>query len=130
MIWIVAVYNNGVRERTLCKFRFKQLSSFFTTFLQVCHGDIKLENLLITSWHWLLLADFASYKPTYLPDDNPADFSYFFDTSRRRTCYLAPERFVKSTTGSSEMMSHNMFVDEGGVEKGELTPTMDIFSAG
>ncbi|KAI5713526.1 hypothetical protein M8J76_000865 [Diaphorina citri] len=96
----------------------------------VCHGDIKLENLLITSWHWLLLADFASYKPTYLPDDNPADFSYFFDTSRRRTCYLAPERFVKSTTGSSEMMSHNMFVDEGGVEKGELTPTMDIFSAG
>ena len=50
----------------------------------VCHGDIKLENIMITSWNWVLLTDFASFKPTYLPEDNPADFSYFFDTSRRR----------------------------------------------
>ncbi|KAI0213060.1 Phosphoinositide 3-kinase regulatory subunit 4 [Lamellibrachia satsuma] len=61
--------------------------------LQVCHGDIKSENVMITSWNWLLLTDFASFKPSYLPQDNPADFSYFFDTSRRRTCCLAPERF-------------------------------------
>lgn len=79
---------------------------------KICHGDIKLENIfsiinllkinllkisiiLITSWNWVLLSDFASFKPTYLPEDNPADFSYFFDTSRRRTCYIAPacERF-------------------------------------
>jgi phosphoinositide-3-kinase regulatory subunit 4 len=60
--------------------------------LQICHGDIKLENMLVTSWVWLLLTDFASYKPALLPEDNPADFSYFFDTSRRRTCYVAPER--------------------------------------
>jgi len=58
----------------------------------VCHGDIKLENILITSWNWVLLADFASFKPTYLPEDNPGDYSYFFDASRRRTCYIAPER--------------------------------------
>lgn len=37
----------------------------------VCHGDIKCENVMVTSWNWLLLADFASYKPTYLPADNP-----------------------------------------------------------
>ena len=37
----------------------------------VCHGDIKCENVLVTSWNWLYLADFASYKPTYLPVDNP-----------------------------------------------------------
>lgn len=61
---------------------------------QVCHGDIKLENILITSWNWVLLADFASFKPTYLPEDNPGDYSYFFDASRRRTCYIAPERFA------------------------------------
>jgi serine/threonine protein kinase len=61
---------------------------------KVCHGDIKLENILITSWNWVLLADFASFKPTYLPEDNPGDYSYFFDASRRRTCYIAPERFV------------------------------------
>ena len=35
----------------------------------------------------------TTFKPTALPEDNPADFSYFFDTSRRRTCYIAPERF-------------------------------------
>lgn len=59
---------------------------------RICHGDIKLENILITSWNWVLLSDFASFKPTYLPVNNPADFTYFFDTSRRRACYIAPER--------------------------------------
>lgn len=37
----------------------------------VCHGDLKCENVLVTSWDWLFLADFASHKPTYLPADNP-----------------------------------------------------------
>ena len=48
----------------------------------VCHGDIKMENVMISSWNWVILTDFASFKPTYLPEDNPAEFSYFFDTSR------------------------------------------------
>ncbi|EEB17192.1 Phosphoinositide 3-kinase regulatory subunit, putative [Pediculus humanus corporis] len=89
----------------------------------VCHGDIKLENLMVTSWNWILLTDFASYKPSYLPEDNPADYSYFFDTSRRRTCYIAPERFNNKLSKGSTLF------DEGLV-KGELTPAMDIFSAG
>ena len=70
----------------------------------VFHGDIKTENLLVTSWNWLYLTDFsASFKPTKLPEDNPADFSFYFDTSGRRTCYLAPERFTAdgSTDGGS-----------------------------
>ncbi|RRT38685.1 hypothetical protein B296_00050752 [Ensete ventricosum] len=58
----------------------------------VCHGDIKCENVLVTSWNWLYLADFASFKPTYIPDDDPSDFSFFFDTGGRRRCYLAPEK--------------------------------------
>jgi serine/threonine protein kinase len=41
----------------------------------VCHGDIKCENVMVTSWNWLLLTDFASYKPTYLPADNPVSWS-------------------------------------------------------
>ncbi|QCD92013.1 phosphoinositide-3-kinase [Vigna unguiculata] len=57
----------------------------------VCHGDIKCENVLITSSNWLYLADFASFKPTYIPYDDPSDFSFFFDTGGRRLCYLAPE---------------------------------------
>ena len=42
---------------------------------------------------WLLLTDFSPFKPFSLPADNPADFSFFYDTSGQRRCYLAPERF-------------------------------------
>ncbi|KAF2871751.1 hypothetical protein BDV95DRAFT_493448 [Massariosphaeria phaeospora] len=81
------------------------------------HGDIKTENVLVTSWNWLYLADFSSaYKPAYLPEDNPADFSFYFDMSGRRTCYLAPERFLAA----------------GAQPEGDQTVTwaMDIFSVG
>ena len=83
----------------------------------VYHGDIKTENTLVTSWNWLYLSDFSSsFKPTYLPEDNPADFSFFFDTSARRTCYLAPERFL----------AHGQQA-EG---KDKINWAMDIFSVG
>jgi phosphoinositide-3-kinase regulatory subunit 4 len=83
----------------------------------IFHGDIKTENILVTSWNWLYLADFSSsYKPAHLPEDNPADFSFYFDLSGRRTCYLAPERFLAS--GQQP---------EG---EGEVNWAMDIFSVG
>ncbi|KAF3767769.1 hypothetical protein M406DRAFT_61566 [Cryphonectria parasitica EP155] len=83
----------------------------------IYHGDIKAENTLVTSWNWLYLSDFSSsFKPVTLPDDNPTDFSYFFDTSSRRTCYIAPERFV----APGEDADRNT----------QLTWAMDIFSAG
>lgn len=103
----------------------------------VCHGDIKTENVMVSSWNWVLLTDFASFKPTYLPEDNPADFNYFFDTSRRRTCYIAPERFVDGTTFSSELESikdpSTPLVDltnNNQRTRGDLKRSMDIFSAG
>jgi serine/threonine protein kinase len=43
----------------------------------VCHGDLKAENVLVTSWHWAYLADFASYKPVQLPADNPVGAACF-----------------------------------------------------
>jgi phosphoinositide-3-kinase regulatory subunit 4 len=91
----------------------------------VCHGDIKLENITVTSWNWVLLVDFASFKPTFVPEDNPADYSYFFDTSRRRTCYIAPERFSKTTSSENSAL-----ITETSCDSGELTPAMDIFSTG
>ncbi|CAF89108.1 unnamed protein product, partial [Tetraodon nigroviridis] len=99
----------------------------------VRHGDIKTENVMVTSWNWVLLTDFASFKPTYLPEDNPADFNYFFDTSRRRTCYIAPERFVDGSMFASESDQSTPLVDLSSSNqrsRGELRQAMDIFSAG
>jgi len=106
--------------------------------LGVCHGDIKLENIMISSWSWLMLTDFASFKPTFLPEDNPADFSYFFDTSRRRTCYIAPERFVSRGAVVESITSSGSSHIEEGVDKVEqkegggedMLPAMDMFSVG
>lgn len=99
--------------------------------VKVCHGDVKSENIMITGWNWLLLTDFASFKPTYLPEDNPSDFSYFFDTSRRRTCYIAPERFVESGRRNPETEGiGNLDLNDSEVKSGDLSPAMDIFSAG
>lgn len=85
--------------------------------MNIHHGDIKTENILVTSWNWLYLTDFSSaYKPAHLPEDNPADFSFYFDLSGRRTCYLAPERFLAS--GQQP---------EG---EGNVNWAMDIFSVG
>ncbi|KAE8348477.1 hypothetical protein BDV28DRAFT_143381 [Aspergillus coremiiformis] len=84
--------------------------------LDVFHGDIKTENVLVTSWNWLYLSDFSSsFKLTFLPEDNPADFHFYFDTSGRRTCYLAPERFLEA--GEKR-------------ESEQVNWAMDIFSAG
>lgn len=113
----------------------------------ICSNNelFQLENILITSWNWILLSDFASFKPTYLPEDNPADYTYFFDTSRRRTCYVAPERFVKSYSeansakagmliGSSSLLSASIMdtvpPNDSSQSSGNLLPEMDIFSAG
>lgn len=84
----------------------------------VCHGDIKCENVLVTSWNWLYLADFASFKPTYIPYDDPSDFSFFFDTGGRRRCYVAPERFYEHG-GETQV-----------AQDANLKPSMDIFSVG
>jgi phosphoinositide-3-kinase regulatory subunit 4 len=63
----------------------------------VRHGDIKSENVLMTSWGWLLLTDFATFKPTFLREDDPADFSFFFESGgSRHCCCIAPERFVRT----------------------------------
>jgi phosphoinositide-3-kinase, regulatory subunit 4 len=84
----------------------------------IYHGDIKTENVMITSWNWAYITDFANFKPIVLPDDNPTKFSLFFDASSRRSCYVAPERF-KST--EDKLFLESMI---------KLTSQMDIFSLG
>ena len=95
--------------------------------LQISHGDIKSENVLVTSWNWVYLSDLASaFKPTYLPEDDPSDFSYFFDTSGRRTCYVAPERFYTSDSEISRKKAGLEF----GRSLGRVTEAMDVFGLG
>ena len=68
--------------------------------LSVYHGDIKPENILCTTWYWVVLTDFAVFKPVTIPDDDPSDFQYYFDTMSRSRCYLAPERFIISNNNT------------------------------
>ncbi|PLW30797.1 hypothetical protein PCASD_13376 [Puccinia coronata f. sp. avenae] len=85
----------------------------------VTHGDLKSENVIVTSWNWVYITDFSpTFKPTYLPQDDPADFSYYFDTSSRRSCYLAPERFYSAKA------------DIGVTSKAKVSESMDVFGLG
>lgn len=96
--------------------------------LQVHHGDLKLENFLCTLWGWVIITDFATYtKPTFLPADNPNQFSFYFDTSNRRLGYVAPERFY-----DKDHPAPPLNIDDKGDYIGHdaLTDAMDLFSLG
>jgi serine/threonine protein kinase len=68
-----------------------------------CHGDIKPENFMVTSWSWVFLTDFASFKPAFLPaENNVSVFFYFFEPVKNRSrCCIAPERFVSGDAATS-----------------------------
>ena len=89
----------------------------------VVHGDVKPENFLITNSDFVVLTDFAPFKPTLIANDDPTDFQYFFDSSSRHSCYVAPERFVASAEIAKSQQDQNY-------KKRELLPAMDVFSLG
>ncbi|CCO36045.1 phosphoinositide-3-kinase, regulatory subunit 4,p150 [Rhizoctonia solani AG-1 IB] len=91
------------------------------------HGDIKSENVLVTSYNWIYITDFASSKPTYLPEDDPSDFALFFDSSGRRTCYIAPERFYAA---GSEISIEKAERERQIQRDFDVTEAMDVFSMG
>lgn len=62
--------------------------------------------------------------------DNPADFSYFFDTSRRRCCNVAPERFVSGCGAQSEVFPSGPIGLSPGQGGSTLKPAHDLFSLG
>ncbi|KAJ1950895.1 Serine/threonine-protein kinase [Linderina macrospora] len=93
----------------------------------VVHGDVKSENVVVTSWNLAYLADFAPFKPTYLPADDPAEFNFYFDTAARQCCCVAPERFYDARSEITKLLA-NPSEDALGVLA--LQPAMDVFSAG
>ena len=63
-----------------------------------CHGDIKIENVLLTSAESVFLTDMAPYKPAYIQEDDVGSITDYFGTnSAGKSCYLAPERLVEKT---------------------------------
>lgn len=107
----------------------------------IVHGDLKCENVLVTTSLCVYITDLASsFKPDYLPLDDPTDFSLFFDTSGRRTCYIAPERFYESLSnfsGKPEQKSQDTPLEQRHLEElgifrpnGKVTEKMDVFSLG
>ena len=89
-----------------------------------CHGDIKPENILVTSkfsvfFSDISVCDISVCKPVYLIIENLQLYNnFFYCNSVDRACYLAPERFVHNL---EEVEKNNL---------NELTQEMDIFSLG
>ncbi|KAJ2374036.1 Serine/threonine-protein kinase [Coemansia sp. RSA 2607] len=103
----------------------------------VCHGDIKAENVVVTSWNLVYLADFAPFKPTFLPADDPAEFNFYFDSAARQCCCVAPERFYDpGSEVAQRLQQHSIQLSENGTlaesssSSLALQPAMDVFAAG
>jgi len=104
-------------EKLWIVFQLLKTVELLHTHLHTVHGDIKTENILVTSANWVVLTDFSQHtKPVLLPDDNPSEFVFYFDSSDRRSCYVAPERFYLKKSPSKESTA--------------LTDSMDLFSLG
>ena len=86
--------------------------------MQIYHGDIKPENILLTSNLSVYLADFATYKPAYIYVNDLASYTYYFgsyNSDNLKGCYLAPERLC---------------IDKNFSETEDKNSAMDVFSLG
>ena len=86
----------------------------------IIHGNIKLENILLTSYNSLFLTDISPFKPVHIIIDDITSYEYFFG-ALNKTCYLSPER-VLSKKEFNEKNNNEDF--------NKMYPSMDIFSAG
>ena len=67
------------------------------------HGDIKPENILLTSYNQVFLTDLVSYKPAYLPSAEIAEYKkYFGELDNGDRCYIAPERFFEQSNNDAK----------------------------
>lgn len=85
--------------------------------LNIVHGDLNPENVLLTSNLSVYISDIATYKPAYIGIDDIASYTYYFgsnDNTSLKGFYLAPERLV----------------DKGKSPSGDKTVAMDVFSLG
>ena len=86
----------------------------------IIHGDLKMENILLTSYNSLFLTDISPYKPAHLEIDNIIVYTYFFG-SVNKSCYLSPERILNRDEYNENKNNEDF---------NNLTYSMDIFSVG
>ena len=118
----------------------------------VCHGHLTTENVLLTSWNWVLIGDVGCqhYKPVALPDDDPGPWIHWFEgrgfgssTSSMTTTATAAAVEDVNSVGSGHRGGGNnsqkkcclapeRFYSPGGESFAPtaLTPEMDVFSMG
>ena len=87
---------------------------------EIYHGDLKIENILLSSNNSVFISDISPFKPAYIQIDDLGNYTYYFGVNSNdnfKSCYLAPERIVDK----NEFKEKNEF---------ELKPSMDVFSAG
>jgi len=80
------------------------------------HGDINTNNVLLTSWNWLFISDFAPYKSIHFSSEDIGEYQFFFGDNNDKS-YIAPEKLVPP-----ESMFTSASLEE--------MQAMDIFSLG
>lgn len=86
----------------------------------IYHGDIKPENILLTSYNHLFITDMVNYKPIYVQKDDLKTFkTYFGELDNTSRCYFAPERLVEKD--QIEKKQKEIFELHQGI-------SMDVFS--
>ena len=78
------------------------------------HGDIKLENILLTNNNVLYLSDYAPYKPAYLRSDDFNGYTFYFGSNEadaNKNCYLSPERLTENELNFEEKYKHEKYMD-------------------
>ncbi|VDK86709.1 unnamed protein product [Onchocerca ochengi] len=54
-----------IEKRWIAYHLFKALAQ--CEYAEVCHGDLKTQNILVSSYNWIQITDFASFKPASIP---------------------------------------------------------------
>ena len=125
-------FQHNLKERIFCKPYLSQIEKIWISFQILFgvyelhsnnqyHGDLKLENVVLTSYGSVYLTDLAPFKPVYIKKDDSLSYTYYFGSNNNiaKSCNIAPERLIDKKT------------DEGTPEQvEEFDLKMDVFSVG